>query len=257
LSLIFSKVITQLLLPPGGLIVLAAIGLVFWKRAWGRAIVMLALALLWLLATEPVRDMLLNPLEQRHPALDITTLHGIEAGDTAIILLGGGLYEHAPEYGGQDSLHDDALMRTLYGAYLAVKSGLDVYATGGSLKPGQAEPEGMVMARMLTLFAVDPQQIHAENLARTTWENGAYIREMMQKAKVRQLILVTTALHMPRSVWVFESLGMHVIPAPCAYRVEHQEYDLRSFLPRWNVLADSGDGLHEYLGLLWYRLAHS
>lgn len=248
--------IAQLLLPPGGLIVLAATGLVFWKRPWGRGIVILALALLWLLSTTPVRDFLLSPLELRYPALDIAQLQQMKAGYSAIVVLGGGLYARAPEYGGQDSLHDDALMRTLYAADLALKSNLDVYATGGALKPGQADPEGLVMARMLIRFGVDPQRIHTENRARTTWENGLYIRDMMKKSGIRRIILVTTAWHMPRSVRVFESLGMHVIAAPCAYRVEREAYDLRSYLPRWNRLSDSGDGLHEYLGLLWYRLAH-
>jgi len=114
----------------------------------------------------------------------------------------------------------------------------------------------VVMARMLIRFGVDPQHIHTENRARTTWENGLYIRDMMKKAGIHRIILVTSAWHMPRSVRVFESLGMHVIAAPCAYRAERQAYDLRSYLPRWNRLSDSGDGLHEYLGLLWYRLAH-
>lgn len=256
MNLILSKAIAQLLLPPGGLIVLASIGLVFWKQPWGRAIVMLALALLWLLSTVPVRDLLLNPLEQRYPPLNVTQMQKLQAGHTVIVVLGGGLYEQAPEYGGQDSLRNDSLMRSLYAADLAIKSGLDVYATGGALKPGQGEPEGQVMARMLIRFGVNPQHVHAENKARTTWENGVYIQSMMHKAGARQVILVTSAWHMPRSVWVFEALGMHVIPAPCAYRVDATAYDLRSFLPRWNVLADSGDGLHEYLGLLWYRLVH-
>ncbi|EAU55709.1 YdcF family protein [Mariprofundus ferrooxydans] len=256
MNLLLSKMITELLLPPGGLIVLAATGLVFWKRSWGRAIVILALALLWLLSTAPVRDLLLNPLEQRYPALDISQLQQMKADDSAIVVLGGGLYPRAPEYGGQDSLHDDGLMRTLYAADLALKSNLDVYATGGAFKPGQAEPEGLIMARMLIRFGVDPEHIHSENRARTTWENGLYIRDMMKKAGIHRIILVTTAWHMPRSVRVFESLGMHVIAAPCSYRAGRQAYDLRSYLPRWNVLSDSGDGLHEYLGLLWYRLAY-
>jgi len=256
LDLIFSKAIAQLLLPPGGLIVMASVGLYFWKRYWGRSIVMLALCLLWLLATVPVRDLLLNTLEQRYSALDMATAKVAGSGVTAIVVLGGGLYEQAPEYGGQDSLHNDALMRTLYAADLSLQTGFDVYATGGALKPGRAEPEGDVMARMLVRFGVEPIRIHSENRARTTWENGTYIRDMMQHNGVQQIILVTTAWHMPRSVRAFEALGMHIIPAPCAYRVEQQAYDLRSFLPRWNVLADSGDGLHEYLGLLWYRLRH-
>lgn len=256
MGLLISKVFAQLLLPPGGLVLLAATGLVFWRRPVGRILVLISLLLLWLLATEPVRDMLLDPLEQHDAALGDQQLSDLAHEKSVIVVLGGGLYQKAPEYAGRDMLHNEALMRTLYGADLAIKSGLDIYVTGGVLEPDRSEPEGQVMARMLTRFGVDPQRIHAESQALTTWENGTYIRDLTKKAGVTQIILVTTAWHMPRSVWVFESLGMHVIAAPCDYVVKPGPYDVRSYFPRWNVLADSGNALHEYLGLLWYRFSH-
>lgn len=255
MSTMISQAISQLILPPGGLILLAAIGIIFWQRLWGRTIVILSLALLWLLATEPVRDLLLSPLEQNYPPLSTTQLRTAQQGNSVIVVLGGGLYEHAPEYGGEDSLHGHSLMRTLYAANLAIKSGFEVYVSSGPLKPGTSEPEAVVMARMLARFGVQPEHIHTEARARTTKENGMYIKEMLSDSDKLQVILVTTAWHMTRSVQIFESLGIKVIPAPCNYQVEDKPYDLRSFLPRWNVLADSGDGLHEYLGILWYRFS--
>ncbi|MDX8406028.1 MAG: YdcF family protein [Mariprofundus sp.] len=258
MGLILSSGIGQLILPPAGLLLLAFLGVLLWRRLLGRALVVVALAGLWLLAMEPVRDMLLNPLEQHYPAFDATTqAHIVNSRHTAIVLLGGGVYVHAPEYGGRDSLHDDALLRTLYAADLARQTGLDVYATGGTRDPALHEPEGQVMARMLVRFGVDAGRAHAENRARTTWENGEYTRAMMALAGIKQVILVTTAMHMSRSVWVFESLGINVIPAPCNYRESRQPYDALAYLPRWDVLSDSGDALHEYLGLLWYRLKHA
>jgi uncharacterized SAM-binding protein YcdF (DUF218 family) len=74
---------------------------------------------------------------------------------------------------------------------------------------------------------------------------------------VNRIVLVTSAWHMPRSVWCFESHGFEVIPAPVDYLTEQEAYDLRSYLPRWTTLSDSGQALHEYLGLLWYRLRYS
>ncbi|TLS66261.1 YdcF family protein [Mariprofundus erugo] len=255
MGLLISKVVAQLLLPPGGLVLAGVLGFVLRRHLAGRILLSGSFLLLWLLSTEPVRDMLLHPLEQRYAALADQQLASLAGSETAIVVLGGGLYEKAPEYGGRDMLHNEALMRTLYGADLAVKGGLDIYVTGGVLEPDRSEPEGAVMARMLVRFGVDSQRIHAESQALTTWENGTYIHDLTTKAGVKQIILVTTAWHMPRSVWVFESLGMHVIAAPCDYVAKQTPYDVRSYFPRWNVLADSGNALHEYLGLLWYRLS--
>jgi uncharacterized SAM-binding protein YcdF (DUF218 family) len=126
--LLASKAVSQLLLPPGGLILLGLLGALFWKQWWGRGAVVLSFLLLWGLSTEPVRDGLTGPLEFSYRALDINQAN---TDGAVIVLLGGGIYENAPEYGGRDALGRYAMMRTVYTADIARKSGLDVYATGG------------------------------------------------------------------------------------------------------------------------------
>lgn len=248
------KAASQLLLPPGGLIVLGLIGLFCWRKSWGRALVFLSLACLWLLATEPVRDLLISPLENRYAALEPDDLAGVE--NQAIVLLGGGIYERAPEYQGRDSLGPAALMRTVYAADLAGISGLDVYTTGGSVLSEGTEPEGKVMRRRLIRLGVPAEKVHSESESRNTWENAANLKQMLDAAGVEKVVLVTTAWHMPRSIWIFESNGFQVVPAPCNYVASRIPYDIRSYLPHWNKLADSADALHEYLGMLWYRLRY-
>lgn len=110
------------------------------------------------------------------------------------------------------------------------------------------------MQQWLRRFGVDDDRIHVESFASNTWENAANIKAMLDGKQVSTLILVTTAWHMPRSVRVFNEQGINVVPAPCDYKVDRGPYDLRSFLPRWGAFADSCDGLHEYLGMLWYSL---
>jgi len=253
LGLLISKSISQLLLPPGGLILLALVGLIFWKKRWGRALILLALVTFWLLSTEPVRDALITPLEASYPALKLDTL---PAGNMVIVLLGGDVYEKAPEFDGRDSLGSHALMRTVYAAYLARKIGVPVYPTGGSVLSSSTEAEGVVMRRRLVWLGVPPAMIHAEVAANNTWENAANLKSMMKKTGVEHVVLVTSAYHMARSVWVFRQQGLEVIPAPCAYLAKREPYDIRSFLPSWHVLSDSADALHEYLGLVWYKLRY-
>jgi len=258
MSLLISKALAQLLLPPGGLIILAFFGLTGWKRRWGRALVALSLLSFWLLSIEPVRDMLLSPLENRYPAFQSESASpgSVRADRSAIVLLGGGISEKAPEYGGLDVLSRYALKRTVYAADLAERTGLDIYTTGGSVLSDTSEPEGLLMQRMLVRMGIDSARVHTETRASNTWENAANIQHLLQARKIKAIILVTTAWHMPRAVWSFEQHGFTVMAAPCDYVVEREPYDIRSWLPRWNVLADSADGLHEYLGLLWYHLRY-
>jgi len=252
--LLISKAVSQLLLPPGGLILLGLFGVLFYRRWWGKTAVVLSFLLLWGLSTEPVRDSLTEPLEFQYSALKVDQ---VKTDGTAIVLLGGGIYENAPEYGGRDVLGRYAMMRTIYAVDIAQKSGLDVYATGGKPLTQADEAEGEIMRHWLLKLGLQEEHVHAESASNTTWENAAYMKKMLSAKGVNRVVLVTSAWHMPRAVWCFESYGFEVIPAPVDYLTEQEAYDLRSYLPRWTVLSDSGQALHEYLGLLWYRLRYS
>jgi len=251
--LLLSKVISQLILPPGGLIILIAIGLIFYKKAWGKPLVMLSLAMLWMLSTEPVRDTLTAQLEYQYPALNIKHL---ENKAIPIVLLGGGIYEKAPEYQGQDALGHFSMLRTIYAAKIAQQTHAIIYPTGGTPLSPSSEAEGDVMKRWLVWFGIPEASIRVENNANTTWENAVLTKKLLEKQGQNTIILVTSAWHMPRAAWCFEAQGLHVIPAPTDYLTENEPYDLRSFFPRWNVLGDSGHALHEYLGLLFYWLKY-
>ncbi len=255
-SLLLSKAIPQLLLPPGGLILLGLLGMVFWRRWWGRGLVLVSLTLFWLLSTAPIRDMLLEPLESAYAPVSIDVVDASARTGTAIVLLGGGVYEKAPEYGGRDQLAGEALSRTWYAAYLAKKTGLPVYATGGIALSDAIEAEGEVMRRYLIELGVPAAHVHTEALANNTWGNAKLVKSLIEDTGIRQVILVTNARHMPRAVWCFESQGISVLPAPCAYIASRSAYDLRSYIPHWGTLRDSSQALHEYLGLVWYGLRY-
>ncbi|MDQ6994077.1 MAG: YdcF family protein [Mariprofundaceae bacterium] len=252
--LLISKMLSQLVLPPGGLILLIAFGALFFKRIWGKATLCLALLLFWGLSTEPVRDMLIKPLEFQYPTFHA---HHLDKKRTVIVLLGGGVYENAPEYAGQDYLHSFAIMRTLYAAQLAKQTGLDVYATGGKpLNPDQ-DAEGDVMKKFLLQQGLHSQHVFSEYLANNTWQNAVLIQMMLKHKGISTVVLVTSAWHMPRSVACFKAQGLNVISAPTDYLTKMSPYDIRSYLPSAHAFYDSNRALHEYLGLFFYRLRYA
>ncbi len=241
------KAIAMLMLPPGGIVVLASVGLVFYRKWWGRALVITSVVLLYALSTAPVRDALTAPLEYASPVLSLANL---PAKPTVIVLLGGGLYEHAPEYNRQSLPSPDAMMRTLYAAKIAKETGLLVYASGGKPLDPSLEEEAMVLQRWLLQFGVAAAHIRTEGRSKNTAGNAQMIAALLKKAQVKHIILVTNAIHMPRSRMYFEAQGLTVIAAPTKYLTQQTAYQLLSFFPSAGVLADSRFALHEYLGLL-------
>jgi uncharacterized SAM-binding protein YcdF (DUF218 family) len=169
----------------------------------------------------------------------------------AIVILGGGTYFHAPEYAGQDTIGDAALVRLRYGAKLQRETGKPILATGG--KPlGNSSSEAQQMRMSLEQDFRVP--VHwTEDESDNTFENAHHSFRILQQAGIRKIYLVTHAWHMLRAAEVFRHAGFEVIEAPTAFTTRYRT-DLLTFLPQARSLYDSKIFIHEVIGLLWYQV---
>jgi uncharacterized SAM-binding protein YcdF (DUF218 family) len=238
-----------LLLPPLLFIIPAAAGLLL-RRRWPRAapaLALSALVLLTALSTDACVRLLIKPLEDLNPPLSASA----DAG--AIVVLGGGRQRNAPEYGGRDVPRAGTLARLRYGARLQRQTGLPLLVSGGSPE-GAAESEARLMAQVLREdFAVPVRWV--EGGSDNTAENALYSASLLRQAGIRRILLVTDALHMPRARRIFSQAGLQVIAAPTSY-LGQGPLQAIDFIPNAGALRDAHYALHEWLGLLWYRLAH-
>jgi len=250
MGLVIAKAVALWLLPPGVLVLLLLVGILAWRKRWGRAVVMLATLTLLLLSIAPVSDVIIHPLEYRYSALsDARWPNG-----AAMVVLGGGVNAQSPEYDGASTLSEAALQRVTYAADLAKRHPGLVLVTGGNPLARKQEDEGSVMRRRLLSFGIAPQRIVIENGATNTWQNAIRIKPLLTTYAIHRIVLITTALHMPRAVWCFQQQGIDVIAAPNAYHSTQRSYDLLDWMPSVGALRVSSQALHEYLGLLYYRL---
>jgi uncharacterized SAM-binding protein YcdF (DUF218 family) len=72
---------------------------------------------------------------------------------------------------------------------------------------------------------------------------------MVKEIKAEKAVLVTSAIHMPRAMWRFESAGLTVIPAPVKFQAAARQ-TLARFIPESAALGRSERLVHELLGLL-------
>lgn len=245
------KGIQVFLLPAGLVLLLIVLTVVFIRRRRKLATCfgIAAAALLYLLSIEPVRDLIILPLENRYPPLPKDILLKNEH----LVILGGGIIPRSPETGGA-SLSPGACKRTVYGGILARRYDLDILTTGGIVLSKKIEtPEAAAAEKLLIATGLSPDRITAETRSTNTWENALYARE---KTGAGMIVLVTSAYHMPRAFKSFEAAGFCVIPAPTDYRGNRHGYGLLSFLPDSSVFEESSLGIHEYLGLLYYTLRY-
>ena len=247
MSWFITNFISAFLLPPLNLLIVAAIGLLLWhKRPFvARLLLTASIALLWLLSTPYFAETLLRQLEGMPHAIDAH----LPLPD-AIVVLGGGTYFNAPEYGG-DTVSEASLLRLRYAAKLHRDTGKPILVTGG--RPlGNALSEAQQMKQVLEQeFKIPVQWL--EDKSDNTFENARFSYTMLKAAGITRIYLITHAWHMPRSIQTFQAAGFEVIPAPTAYTIRYQT-DLLAFMPNASALHASQIYMHEMIGMLWYQL---
>ncbi len=235
-----------LLLPPGGLFCLAAVGLALLRtrrRRLGAALVAVAVGLLYLLSTPLVTVALLAPLD-RYPPLDLATVS--PAPGQAIVILSAGIRTQAREYG-HDVAAGGAMDRLRYGAWLHRHLDLPILITGitGQVLAWSLEKELGVTARWI------------EDSSYNTHQHVARCASLLRDAGIERIYVVTHFWHMPRAMAAFRKIGVEVVPAPMGF----SDITPDRFSPRWLMPASgpfhaSTTALHEWVGRVWYRLRY-
>lgn len=234
--IVLKSLLRQLVLPPAGPLLLAALGawLAARRRPAGWLLVSLALATLWLLSTPLVADAIARQA-QRYPALDLA--HALEA--QAIVILGGGDERlSAPEYGGEPAAGPGLLERVAYGAYLAQRTALPVLVSG-------THTEALAMRASLARVRIDTRWM--EDRSRDTFQNAQFSTPLLKAAGVRRILLVTDAAHEWRAAHEFEAAGLAVVPAPEQVWVP-RPFGLMRCVPDAAALSRSTQALYEMLG---------
>lgn len=239
-----TQMLAAFLQPPGSLILLILGGLVLYRARPRIARLILAggLAGLYLASMPVVADFLLRHWEA--PPAGMTAERA-----QAIVVLGGGRYRNASEYGG-DTVSAATLVRLRYAARLQRMTGYPVLVSGGSPDGGIDEAQTMRQA-LEQDFAVPVRW--AETGSDDTWQNARLSRRLLQSEGIGTILLVTHAWHMPRARLAFEQSGFRVIPAPTAH-TENKSLSILDFMPDARALRSSSLYFHEIIGMFWYRL---
>lgn len=242
---LLKKIVASIILPPFALIVLALAGSWLSRRhpKTGRAITVFSLLTLLALSMPIVSGTLMRSLEQHGPISPESI-----SRTQAIVVLGGGSYRNAPEYG-QDTVGIVSLERARYGVHLQRQTGLPILVTGGAPFGGQPEAELMASA-IREEFGGQVRWV--ENASRDTAENALLSAPLLREDGLSRIALVSNVWHLPRAVAHFEQAGLEVLPAPMGFSVA-REVSLSDFLPHAGALAGSSRALQEWLGRLSQR----
>ncbi len=134
-------------------------------------------------------------------------------------------------------------MRTWPGLTLVISGG------DGTLEGGM-EGEGVIARRYYAELGVDQKSILSEDISRNTIDNAANSRDLLEKAGLKQCLLVTSAFHMPRAMGLFRKQGVDVIAWPTDYRTPGKTSVRFDFTQPFRNAEITTTALREWTGLL-------
>lgn len=229
------------------------------KRRWRRGFLITALILLWLGSNRWVSYGLARSLEWRH-------LPSTSAPQAAVIVVLGGGTESADPPRPMVEVNG-AGDRVLYAARLFHQGAAPVIlVSGGNLdfSSARGDTPAEEMADLLKLTDVPEGAIWQQSESQNTYEDALYSAQMLEKQDITEIILVTSALHMPRALALFEKQGLSVIPAPVDFTITEQNWEnafrpgvdefLIYLLPNASSLGLTTNVLKEYIGMFVYGL---
>jgi len=245
---LLKKIIGSLLLPLPSCLLISFLGLfLLWRgkrELTGKVLVTIGLVSLAILSYGPISRSLNAPLDCRFEA------YKTEERVKYVVVLAGG-HNSDPSIPISGRLYCHPLIRLMEGIRVFRENpGSKLILSGcGAFDP---VPEAHTMADVARFFGIHKKDIILESGSNDTKDQARLIKQIVGG---QPFVLVTSAIHMPRSMALFRKQGMYPIPAPAGQTARSRQLlTPGSFFPNSTALENSSHALHEYLGLVWAKL---
>ena len=232
------------------LFILLACFLSWKKRYWSaRLVVVLSIGWFLVISTSFIPKLLVSNLENRYTVFSLKSLDG-NSKPVNILVLGAG-FSDDDRFPPNNNLSETALARLCEGIRihrLIPGSTLVTSASGWENEITQAE----VTAQAAVVLGVDSTRIKMQQKPKNTQQEAEQYKQLFGDSA--QLILVTSATHIPRAMYLFQEMGLHPIAAPASHQIKigkHKRF--------WDWLPSTGNivrmecAVHEYVGMLWAK----
>jgi uncharacterized SAM-binding protein YcdF (DUF218 family) len=128
-----------------------------------------------------------------------------------------------------------------------------IVVSGGHVNPfTPSKNENRIAREFLLLWGVPKNDIIGEENSRDTFESALESQKLLARHGWKRYLLVTSAMHMPRSMLVFSQLVPEAIAAPGDFSVGKFELTPFDFFPSEAAAEELFATIHEYVGWLNY-----
>jgi uncharacterized SAM-binding protein YcdF (DUF218 family) len=256
------KFISGFLVPSTVCLLLLAAGLaLLWftrRQRLGKILASVGFGLALLFGSPILSELLITPLESRHPPLHPEPharaqlkAAGIESPRWIVVLSGGHVVDPRVPPSGQ--VGTAALARVVEGIRLhRMFPGSKLLLSGGLGGEGGTPRHADLLGAVADVCAVDKGAVL---LHRSGWDTEEEAQTITPVVGPEPFLLVTSASHMPRAMALFRKRGARPIAASAfLYTMDEPGFAAGDLVPSPSALNTSNAGMHEYIGLVWSKL---
>lgn len=247
---VIKKILAAILLPHTFILILLILSLILIlrKKRLGKILLVCAIAAFYFLSIRPVADFFLGGLEKKVP-LPLEIPQGVNY----VVVLDGGTRNPHTSLPPTSRLAFSSQSRLLEGIrfFNRIENGILVLS-GGVWKENKLAVTGAEMMQDMAIqLGVPAERILLELRSRDTSDQAQAVKILLGD---KPFLLVTSAFHMPRSLYLFRKYGLDPIAVPADYRGQRgKRYGLFDLFPSPGSLEDTVLASREYMGLLYYR----
>ncbi|MFO0949416.1 MAG: YdcF family protein [Planctomycetota bacterium] len=233
------------------LMLLALAVVLIWRgrtKAAGR-IVVVAMLFLILPSTPIVANPCMSMLENVYPNL---SLEETPSADVIVVLGGSVSQVIAPRLLPEEQI--EARIMHAYRLYKAGKAPLILCSDGSRYEAfdGKMRKGADDMRYLLVEMGVPEDSILLEKTSRNTYENAKKTADILREKQLNRVLLVTSAMHMPRAAALFREQGVDITPVPNSHRMFHAPWSIRDCFPHLPTLWQSTMAIKEVIGYVVY-----
>jgi uncharacterized SAM-binding protein YcdF (DUF218 family) len=250
---VLSKTLGFVAVPSNIVISIGLVGVVLLCTRWRRLASWLVVTCVVLIAVagfSPLGHILMLPLEQRFPPWDAKW-----GAPDGIVVLGGAISPELSLARGDIALNEAAERITATAELARRYPDARIIFSGGNSSLFNAPFEAPVAVKQFEALGVAHERITAEEQSRNTIENAVFSKLLADPKPDDRWLLVTSAFHMPRAVAAFRAAGFAVEPYPVDWRMRGPVDLAAPFMSLTAGLTMTDTAVHEWVGLLVYRLA--
>lgn len=249
-----SKIIDFILLPISWIFILMLIALLSKKEKNRKKALVANLIILFLISNEAFVNFFQSQYESQEIQLKPAEKY------TWAVVLGGGMIRGGRQ--DEQAIHVGETADRMMQPILLYKQGQikKILITGGNTSIGELRidrsEESKKTKALMVAMGVKESDIFVETQARNTHENASYTaKKLALFSQKDSILLITSAMHMPRSIACFEKVGFKVKAFPVDFKKKDTPQGILSYVfPTSENLDKMSDLIREAAGFVIYKM---